>query len=159
MAKAVRNKTSFEPMEQQIGQDRPRNMPSTGKARIEPPLIDVVDGPNWKDKADALAFLEENVTIVIMDTSDKNAEFLVPLWVNGRSQYIFRNQPTDIKRKFVEALARAKETTYTQEYYKDANNNNAIRNIPHTALKYPFTILHDANPRGPAWLKKILAEF
>lgn len=158
MAKSVRSKKSFEPMEQKVGQDKPRDLPTTGDAHLDAPVIEPVQGPDWKQKAAALAFLEEHVTIMLHDTTDKNAERIVQFAVNGRNQYIMRNVPTTVRRKYVECIARAKMTTYSQEHYKDANGNDAIRNVPHTALRYPFSVIEDRNPQGGAWLQAVLAE-
>lgn len=148
----------FEPMDHKAGQDRPRDMPVDGPARLEPAEIEVVDGPNWKDRAEELAFMDEKVTVMVHETEDPNASVVVPTFVNGRSQYFIRGREALVKRKYVEALARAKETRYRQEYYKDANGNDAVRSIPVTALKYPFSVVEDRSTMGRAWLKKVLAE-
>lgn len=144
--------------EQQVGQDRPRDMPSTGPARIEDALIEPVDGPNWQAKAAELAFMEEPVDVLVHESTDPRAEPIVQVGVNGRNQFFVRGQSQTVRRKFVERLARAKRTSYTQQRYKDENGNDAIRNVPHTALEYPFSIVRDQNPRGGDWLKKVLAE-
>ena len=61
-----------------------------------------------------------------------------------------------VKRKFVEVLAKSKITTYSQEKYRDNDGNESYRQIPHTAVRYPFSMVEDANPRGRDWLKSIL---
>jgi len=141
-----------------IGQDVPRDMPLDGDARIEPQEIEVVGGPVIDDLAPALAFMEEPVDVLVHDSADRNAEPIVETGVNGRVQFFIRGQTQTVKRKFVECLARAKTTTYSQQKYSDANGNDAIRNVPHTALRYPFSVVNDRNPNGAAWLKKVLAE-
>lgn len=149
---------TFEAAEQPVGQDNPRDMPVTGDAMLSDAVIEPVYGPDWKTKAEALAFMEESVDVMVHPSTDRNAEPIVELWCNGRSQFFARNQLQTVKRKFVEVLARARTTAYTQERYRDGNGNDAIRNIPHTALRYPFSVMHDPNPRGRAWLQKVLAE-
>ena len=149
---------NIEAAEHQIGQDHPRDMPSTGPAHIEDAFIEPVDGPNWEEKAAELAFLEEPVEVLVHESTDPNAEPIVETWCNGRSQFFMRGQPQVVKRKFVGILARAKRTSYTQQRYKDAEGNDAIRNVPHTALRYPFSVTADRNPRGADWLRKVLAE-
>lgn len=141
-------------------QERPRDMPNTGPARIEPLEIEAVtDGPGFKDLADQLTFLNEICEMIVHTTSDKNAEPIPGFWVNGRSQYYPRGQRVKCKRLFVEKVARTVTTNYTQEHYKDALGNDAIRNIPHTSLSYPFTVTHDpSGDKGRAWLEKVLAE-
>lgn len=155
--KAAR-KRSFEPMEQKVGQDNPRDLPTEGPAEIEPALIEPVYGPDWKSKADLLQFMEEPVEVMVHETTDKNAELIVQSWNGGRSQFFIRGQPQICKRKFVEVLARSKITAYRQEHYKDDNGADAIRNIPMTALRYPFSVIRDNNPRGADWLRAILSE-
>lgn len=157
-AKRPYNRKPIEPMEMQVGQDNPRDMPMDGPARITDPLIEPVDGPNWKDKARELAFMEEIVDVLVHETTDENAEPYPGFGVNGRWQYFERGTQMQVKRKYVERLARAKRTAYTQRNTKDQNGNDAIRHDPHTALKYPFTVVHDPNPRGRDWLRKILSE-
>lgn len=142
----------------QIGQDRPRDMPTSGPAMLEPREIEMVDGPNWKDKAAALAFMEEKVRVMVHDTTDKNESKIVEVWVGGVAQRFMRNVPQVCRRKFVAALATAKNTAYSQEHYKDTGGYDALRNNPHTALRYPFSMIQDPNPMGGAWLAKALAE-
>jgi hypothetical protein len=141
-------------------QDRPRDMKSTGDAMesLDERVIDTVEGPDAMAHAQELLFMEEKLEIMILDSTDKNAERVIYVGVNGRNQYFQRNTAQVVRRKFVEALARAKETRYTQEEYMDANGDRAIRNHSHTALKYPFTIIRDENPKGAAWLRKVLSE-
>lgn len=148
----------LEAAEQKVGQDRPRGMPSTGAAMIEPQIIEPVEGPNWPIKAEALAFMNESVEVLVHESTDQNAAPVVETWVNGRAQFFVRGQPQTVKRMFVGALARAKQTSYTQQRYTDKNGNDAIRNIQHTALRYPFSVVRDVNPRGVDWLKSVLAE-
>ena len=153
-----RHKKNVDTTDFQVGQDKPRNMPSTGPARIETPEIEVVDGVEWKNKAETLAFMEEEVDVTVHQSTDKNAEAVVQVWNDGRAQFFVRGRQQKVKRKFVEVLARCKQTGFVQEYYVDGQGNNAIRNIPQTALRYPFTINHDLNRKGPDWIRKVLAE-
>lgn len=142
-----------------VGQNAPRDMPMEGDARLDEAQIEVVSGPLFKDHAEALMFNEELVTVMFHPTPDKNASAFVEVWVNGRSQFFIRGMKQTVKRKFIECAARGKECTYTQEEYKDARGNNAIRNIPSHTLKNPFSLLEDKNPRGGhAWMQNLLQE-
>lgn len=151
-------KKKLDTTELQVGQDKPRNMPSTGPARIEKSEIEIVDGIEWKNRADTLAFMEEMIEVQVHQSTDKNAEAIVQVWNNGRAQFFIRGIPQKVKRKFVEVLGRCKQSTFSQEYYVDGHGNNAVRNIPHTALRYPFSVVTDQNPKGADWLRKMLAE-
>lgn len=140
-------------------QDRPRDMPSTGPARLDAAEIETAqDGPGFKDRADLLAFLDEECEVIVAKTNDPNADPCPGFWVNGRSQYFPRGVRVKCRRLFVEKLARTATTTYQQEEYLDGKGNRAMRNIPTTSLAFPFTVVHDPNPRGHAWLENILGE-
>lgn len=152
------NRRPIEPMEMQVGQDNPRDMPIDGPAMITDAMIEPVDGFNWKKKAEELAFLEEFVEILVHETTDENAEQIPGFGVNGRWQYFERGVQQSVRRKYVERLARCKRTAYTQRRERDSNGDDTMRHYPHTALKYPFSVIIDHNPRGRDWLRKILAE-
>ena len=123
---------------------------------------------------DALAelkFMEDPVTIMIQAAPEKYAAKVVDCWVNGRGAEIFDEgsqkwmvcgwlpigQPVTTRRKYVEVLARAKPETVTTEIkkYEDREDNRAHRSA---FSKYPFSVLRDSNPRGSAWLIKIINE-
>lgn len=147
-----------ETSDQKIGQDHPREMPSTGPARIEPPQIEMVDKPVTGDKLKLLAFMEEEMTILVHDSTNPTDEPIPYVLNGGQRQAFARGQEQKVKRKYVEVLARMKRQSFTQERYKDSQGIDAIRNIPHSALVFPFSVIHDPNPRGRDWLKAILAE-
>jgi hypothetical protein len=143
-----------------VGQDRPRDMSVDGDARnsLSGPEIEPVD-KIIKSHADELKFMEELVEVRVHSSTDRNAEPIVgPIGVNGRNQYFPRNVVVRCKRKFVERLARTRTTGFSQEIYKDANGDTAIRNHPVTSLRYPFSIERDDNPNGRDWINRVLQE-
>lgn len=139
---------------------RARILKSTGNARealqsageIEAPP-DVID----QDWADTMAFNEELVKVIVLESTEKFAEQIVEVGVNGVMQRFIRGEEQTVKRKYLEQLARAKMTTYTQQKIKDGEDNESYRNVPHTALRYPFTVTEDQNPRGADWLRMVKA--
>ena len=135
-------------------------MKSTGPAKrsLEPAHVEAVERPINKDWADTMAFNEELIKVMVHETTDPNATPIPDVYVNGIGQRFIRGQKQDVKRKFVELLARSRKTTYSQEKVRDDNGNESYRNVPHTALAYPFSVLEDQNPRGADWLTAILAE-
>lgn len=140
-----------------IGQPGIREMPSTGDARIEQSDIEVVDRPVKESELELLKFMEEELTIVVHDSTNLNDE-PVPYVINGGQRQAFiRGQKQKVKRKYVEVLARMKVTGYTQEQFRDSQNIDSIRNIQHNALRYPFSIIEDTQ-KGKDWLDAILAE-
>jgi len=144
--------------EVKIGQDQVRTLPSEGEAVLSEIEVVPVDGPNIKAKTETLAFMEEPVTIMLTPTVDKNAEKVIPVWNDGRIELFERGKAKVTKRKYVEVLARCKETAYGQEEFVNADGVRNIRYPSTNALRYPFTVIEDRNPNGSAWLLKILQE-
>lgn len=143
-----------------VKQPAPRDMKSTGPAleSLDPPEIVVTDRPIDKSKAGMLAFMEEELVVQVHETTDVTDDPVPCVTNDGVNQFFIRGQEQTVKRKFVEVLARAKKTTYTQQLAKDSAGNDFYRNVPHTVPRYPFTVMHDPNPRGAAWLKALRAE-
>lgn len=146
--------------EQPLGGQKPRIQRSTGPAEesLDPPELEVTDkmpDPGW---ASNMAMAEELVEVVVHDTTDKAASKIIEVFNNGIPQRFIRGQTQTVKRKFVATLANAKQTAFSQEKYMDADGVEAYRNVPHTALTYPFSVIRDDNPRGADWLKNLLAQ-
>jgi len=137
-----------------VPQARARNLPAHGKARLDPPEILVAERTVSQEKLAALAFNEEVLTVLVHDSTNPTDEQIVEVWNGNIPQRFIRGMEQEVKRKFVEVLARAKITTYTQ---RKLPNNEGYANDEHTVRKYPFTVTRDPNPRGAAWLKSILA--
>lgn len=154
---------ALETAEQDIGQGSPRAMKSTGPAResLEPDVIDPVEGnpERLNEKMKMESFMGDVLTVVVHESSDPSDEPFPGVWNGGQSQYFVRGKEMQVKRKFVEVLARAKKTTFTQKLVKDGNGVDTYMNVPHTSQQYPFAVTNDpAGDIGRAWLKKILAE-
>lgn len=119
--------------------------------------LEVIDKVVPSESLSLEAFMHEPVCIVVHDSNDPNDVELVPVSVNGNQVFIQRNQPTTVKRCFVERLARAKRTSYTQDL--DDRLGEAMNTMkPRHSLRYPFSVVEDKNPKGSAWLRGILAE-
>lgn len=154
------NSKAVEAMELPVGQDHAFEIPVDGEARIkEHGRIEVVDGPralNYQDKADALKFNEELVEIYLHPVNDENEINPIELGVNGRGVVLWRGFTYQLKRKYLERLARAKTTRIQQE----AVVQNGVRgylNHRRTAPTYPYAVTKDS-PLGRAWHAKILQE-
>lgn len=124
----------------------------------EQPEFEIVPDKEIDEAARQAAFCEEQVTILLHSTTDDNAPPHVVVGVNGVNHPVFRGTPTLIKRKFVEVLARCKETRYTQPQRDMGNPEAGNQLVGRTALAYPFDLLEDKNPLGREWLNRILAE-
>jgi len=102
------------------------------------------------------AFMNEVVEVYVHPSTNENDPPQFILSVNGINQPVFRGSITPIKRKYLEVLARMKETKFSQNQEAPGEARNAL--IPRTAFVYPFEIRRDPNPRGAAWLYAIMAE-
>jgi hypothetical protein len=106
---------------------------------------------------DELDFNEEEITIMVLETSDENAENPVTVGNNGVFKQFFRGQPTITKRKFVDSLIVKSGRVSTPEFINGAGERaRMIRQ--NSAHKYPFTVIQDRNPKGAAWLTQRLTE-
>jgi hypothetical protein len=130
------------------------------KVEDDQPDIQLVSQTDLASAASDEKFMHEDVTVVIMPTTDPNAPPYAVISVNGdRPVVIARNNPTRVKRKVLEVLARMKETRWLQsvpEGYTGQIDMGSLRG--HTGFAYPFTVLEDKNPKGAAWLANIMAE-
>jgi len=155
----VKTMNPLEPMEMSLNPDEVVKLPSDGPLPPSENMIQVhTDVLGFKDKAAALAFNEEKLTIMIHDTTDENADQLVFLSVNGRGVWLERAQQYKISRKYVEVLCRAKPFGIETVQARDFMGNQTTNIKKSSALRYPFSVLNDPNPNGAAWLRSILAQ-
>lgn len=110
-----------------------------------------------KDYLDALKFMEEEIVVLVQESSDQNAENPVQVGVNGVFAQFFRGIETRAKRKFVDALCVKNSIVQTPEFINGAGER-AFKIVQRQAMKYPFMVIRDGNPKGGEWLKRRLAE-
>lgn len=146
--------------EEHIRQGVPTDDPRDPGIEIFPPLA--------SPKTELELFMNDVLTVYINEDKDKNATKLVEVSVNGRRIFIPRGTATNmgwdisgrqvpIKRMFVERLARAKETSLSQDL--DLTDESMNRLSKHRALTYPFSVTHDpAGEVGQEWVKQIWGE-
>jgi hypothetical protein len=120
-------------------------------------LEQITGGSATTEQIELEAFMNETLVIVVQESADEEALPIVTLTVNGVTQPIMRGIATPVKRKYVEALARAKETKYKQSL-SDPSDPSSIAMIPRSALAYPFVVERDPNPNGFAWLREVLKQ-
>lgn len=122
------------------------------------PTIDPVSQvADLRELAASEVFMNEMVEVMVHSSTDENQAPHVILNCNGTNQPILRGVPTRVRRKYVEILARMKETKYSQVTRNPAAPDQ-IDMIARHGLAYPFEMLSDENPRGRAWLQNVLAE-
>ena len=123
----------------------------------EPVIETVAESRDFSKLAADEAFMNELVTVMVHATTDENQPNHVVVNCNGMNQPLIRGVPTTVKRKYVEILARMKETKYTQ-VTRNASAPDQIDMVARHGLSYPFDLVEDNNPRGRAWLQNVLAE-
>lgn len=132
-------------------------VPETPEIEIVPAVTKSVKGKGGLDPyIEELRFNEELVDVMVHESTDENAENPVFTACNGVTQYFFRGQVQTVKRKFVAILACAKEHGVSTPEYAAADGSRAMSIRRTSSLKYPFSIISDKNPRGPAWLKSLI---
>lgn len=139
-----------------------RNSATTAAQGVEffdnqPNIETVAESRDFSKLAADEAFMNEPVTVLVHSTTDENQAPHVILNCNGTNQPVIRGVPTVIRRKYLEILARMKETKYNQ-----VTPNPAAPDVSHMiarhGLAYPFELIEDKNPRGRAWLSNVMAE-
>lgn len=118
----------------------------------------VTTGPEELKGVDVAKFMEEELTIVIHKSTDKNALERVPVGVNGETAWLPRDVKIRLPRKFVERLARAQEATFRTDDNPDPRMDEGKIVRRTNGQVFPFAVLHDPNPRGAAWLARITRE-
>lgn len=138
---------------------------------FERPEADIVIAPEvlQKEYADALAFAEEPVEIMVQPSSEKFGAKFVECWVQGKGIEIYdtrtgqwypngsipRGVPVITKRKYVEILLRSKTTdirTNVVENPGEDPTNNMFRS---THANFPVQIIRDDNPKGREWFYRM----
>ena len=115
-----------------------------------------IESPVTMKDAELEAFMNEPVMVTVLSSGKDNEMPYVQVAVNGVTQMFLRDTQMVVKRKYVERLARAKETGYEQTVDDRLGERmNTLHN--RHSLRYPFQVNRDDNPRGAAWLRAILA--
>ena len=122
-----------------------------------PTVEPVSKNVDFKKLAAEESVMNEPMTILIHSTTDENQAPHVVVNCNGVNQPIVRGVPTEIKRKYVEILARMRETKYTQVTPNPSAPDVTEMQARH-ALAYPFDLVEVKNPKGRSWLDNVLAE-
>ncbi|HYN54400.1 MAG TPA: hypothetical protein VES38_06820 [Methylotenera sp.] len=121
------------------------------------------DVHGFADKAAKLAFMEEPVTVMLSESTDKNPERYVFISVNGIGAgpqghpWVPRGVEITIKRKYLNVLAGARQVRYTNYEFTNNDGERGSAQRAASADIYPFSVIEDQNPRGREWLKQLRA--
>lgn len=106
-----------------------------------------------------LAFMEEPVTIVMHRGREKNAPTHEMVSVNGRNIWVQVETPTRLARKYVEVMARAQPMTVSTASGESPGDELAFNRTSRSlSAAFAFSVIEDKNPRGGAWLSKVMRE-
>lgn len=114
-----------------------------------------VDEREFKTTVEMEAFMQEEIVIRIHPTGDKSAPPVVPLGCNGEQVWLPRGKAVSIPRKFVESLT-AYEVSFSTERARDPNSDEGMVQRTAANQPYPFTVIRDTNPKGRAWLERVM---
>jgi hypothetical protein len=101
-------------------------------------------------------FMNQKLTVIVMPDQAEGALPVITVNVNGVNQNFIRNKAQQVKRKYVEVLARSRITAVDQ---REATNPMELAVLDLTqvsSLAYPFTVISDPSPEGPEWLMDLL---
>lgn len=153
MTRGIPKRTDTDEMD--VGQHTHIDMPAEGvidRSAMHEEGIEIVQNVKLDGYAAELAFMEEKIEIEVHESTDQNAQSMVDVYCNGVPQRFIRGQRQVVKRKFVSILADARQTsmkTTIQVQGEDAVN----RIDKHSALRFPFSVMRDDNPKGRDWLR------
>lgn len=139
-----------------VGQAGSRKFDDEGS--LSDMINEKLDEDHLKKKADELAFMNEIVTISINTTTDRFADKVIFVEVNGeKSPPMVRGEPVKVKRYFVENLLLAKQTVYQSVERVDRDGVRVIEYPHDTGLRYPFSIIHDpSGEKGVRWATQLM---
>jgi len=137
----------------EVAQGKPIGIGEIGEGRG----IERVTEQDFAKVAEMEAFMNEMVKVYVPQDGSQGALDVVVITVNGINQPIIRGKEQWIKRKYVEALARSRVTTYTQQT-PDPTKPDVIQMVDITSPTYPFAVREDKNPKGWPWLEAIIAQ-
>lgn len=134
---------------------KPRSIPMA-EIGDHPPIERVAEN-DFAKAAEMEKFMNEDVVILVHPSATDGAYEYAPLQVNGLNCPVLRGVNAVVKRKYVEVLARCRDTNYRQRL-TDPSRLDALVMEEKTVLAYPFAVVEDKNPRGRAWIEAILKE-
>jgi hypothetical protein len=98
------------------------------------------------------AFMHEIVEVYLPLPKGETRNTPVTVTVSGDRQHVFYNTPQQIKRKYLEVLARSTITNYEQDIEEMYRAGELPRS--NVTQAYPFSVLRDT-PEGISWLQAI----
>jgi hypothetical protein len=135
-----------------------------------PPIVDradlegeaIVADPKLladQQQIDNLAFNEEMLTIVLHKGREKYSPSHHDFFVNGQGIRLPVDTEVKVARKFVEVMARSQPMDVSTDHETRTNEGDPVNRIIRSlSSNYPFTVIHDPNPRGRVWLASVMRQ-
>lgn len=133
-------------------------------------IVDATEDELWnRSMLDALAFNEEPVTIRLEFGMQENPAKYLPVWCNGRPAELFINdrwveykhgipigENITVRRKIVAVIATTKIDHVSTDVIERRGDNPINTERRRTSVAQSFSVIHDPNPAGHAWLTNLL---
>lgn len=119
------------------------------------PGLRSIDNAEFKDKANQMAFDNEQVQIMVMPSASTYPDHTFSVGVNGIQRLIVRGKAQWLPRRYVEVLLRAKISTYANIEKRNLQNELEVVYPETKSHRYPLQILKDNNPLGVQWLSRV----
>lgn len=114
---------------------------------------------NAKGYLEELEFMREKVVVVLNRGREKNAPTYEQFGVNGRVIWIQCGVPTRIERSYLEVMARSQPIAIRTESGEDPGDALTFNKVNRDQTpNFSFSVIEDPNPKGPAWLAKVIRE-
>lgn len=133
-----------------VRQDPEKTHDSEGPLDVQP-----VSSAGATKYAEDLAFMEEYVEVMVAPSpgQDDTTRLVGPVSVNGIGQYFIRGEWVKCKRKFLGALLRARQESWTFGYKRTPDGQTRDTQAAIQNARFPLSGVRDQNPKGAAWLQ------
>jgi len=119
-----------------------------------------LDNPIRMKKLEYEAFMAETVEVEILTNPQFKNHIGFSVEVNGQKENFYQGQRKKVKRYFIEGLARAKATGYTNSELDPrtvGDGENSYEYRASTGVRFPFAVVNDSQ-RGRSWLDAVLRQ-
>ncbi len=143
---------TFEAAEKDLG-----GVEDIGDSPIVTGLFDI-NSKEFADKAHIEAFMHEKVKVHIHELNHDLEVEMFEVSVNNNEETFRFGETKVVPRYIVEQLARAKPAHYSNKEIVNKDGVRVVINPGTRGLRYPFSVVEDANPVGRSWLSLVFAQ-
>lgn len=123
-------------------------------------VIEIAPVDVLKDRGalDSRLFMQEELDVLIHEPVNDSESDYVFVGVNGDALWLRRGGTYKLKRYHVAVLAQAKSGRVHQRKHIEPDGSQSYVNSEVMSLMYPFSVLHDPNPKGAVWLQQTMKQ-